>query len=43
MNTARRADLAEAAAAVLTSADHPANAYNFTGRLWTYPDRECPQ
>lgn len=38
LNTAGRADLAEAAAVILTSADHRANAYNFTGRLWTYPD-----
>ena len=38
MNTASRADLAEAAAVLLTSADHHANAYNFTGRLWTYPE-----
>ena len=38
MNTASRADLAEAAAAVLTSADYVAPTYRFTGRLWTYPE-----
>lgn len=38
LNTASRADLAEAAAIILTSADHHANAYNFTGRLWSYPE-----
>lgn len=38
MTTASRADLAEAAAVILTNADHRANAYNFTGRLWTYPE-----
>jgi NAD(P)H dehydrogenase (quinone) len=37
MNTASRADLAEAAAAVLANAGHVGRAYNFTGRLWTYP------
>ena len=37
MNTASRADLAEAAAAVLTSAD-VVPVYSFTGRLWTYPE-----
>lgn len=38
MNTASRADLAEAAAAVLTGAEARVNAYDFTGRLWIYPD-----
>ncbi|HYO18985.1 MAG TPA: NAD(P)H-binding protein [Dermatophilaceae bacterium] len=38
MNTASRADLAEAAAAILTDAEDRVNAYDFTGRLWTYPD-----
>lgn len=37
MNTATRADLAEAAAAILTSPDRPATGYNLTGRIWTYP------
>jgi NAD(P)H dehydrogenase (quinone) len=37
MNTATRADLAEAAAVVLTGPDQAGNAYNFTGPLWTYP------
>jgi len=36
MNTATRADLAEAAAVALTGADHVGKGYNFTGRLWTY-------
>lgn len=38
MNTASRADLAEAAAVVLTRVDETAGVYNFTGRLWTYPE-----
>ncbi|MFZ1410282.1 MAG: NAD(P)H-binding protein [Micropruina sp.] len=38
LNTASRADLAEAAAIILTNADHRADAYNFTGLLWTYPE-----
>src|SRR5450759_67627 len=37
MNTATRADLAEAAAAVLTDAEPPGRAYNLTGCLWTFP------
>ncbi|MGY1679225.1 NAD(P)H-binding protein [Geodermatophilus sp. SYSU D01176] len=37
MNTATRADLAEAAAVVLTDGDRFGRAYDFTGRLWTYP------
>jgi len=36
LNTATRADLAEAAAAVLTTTDHAGTGYNFTGHLWTY-------
>lgn len=37
MNTATRADLAEAAAVVLTESA-PAASYDFTGVLWTYPE-----
>jgi NAD(P)H dehydrogenase (quinone) len=37
LNTASRADLAEAAAVVLTDEGHSGRAYDFTGRLWTYP------
>jgi NAD(P)H dehydrogenase (quinone) len=37
LNTATRADLAEAAAIVLTGEGHAGRAYDFTGRLWTYP------
>ena len=37
MNTATRADLAEAAAVLLTDSA-PAAAYDFTGSLWTYPE-----
>ena len=37
LNTATRADLAEAAAVVLTDEDRFGRAYDFTGRLWTYP------
>jgi NAD(P)H dehydrogenase (quinone) len=37
MNTATRADLAEAAAVVLTDGDLFGRAYDFTGRRWTYP------
>jgi NAD(P)H dehydrogenase (quinone) len=35
-NTATRADLAEAAAVVLSSPGHAGAAYNFTGPLWTF-------
>ena len=38
LNTASRADLAEAAAVILTSPARGVDAYNFTGRLWTYPE-----
>ena len=38
MNTASRADLAEAAAVVLTSTEDLVDVYNLTGRLWTYPE-----
>lgn len=38
VNMASRADLAEAAAIILTGPDHDQNAYNFTGQLWTYPE-----
>lgn len=38
MNTASRADLAEAAAVILTGADHRRGTYDFTGRMWTYPE-----
>jgi NAD(P)H dehydrogenase (quinone) len=37
LNTATRADLAEAAAVVLTGDGHAGRAYDFTGRLWTHP------
>lgn len=37
LNTALRADLAEAAADVLTTDGHAGRAYDFTGPLWTYP------
>ncbi|WP_208298258.1 NAD(P)H-binding protein [Streptomyces sp. BK208] len=37
INTAFRSDLAEAAARVLTEADHLGRAYDFTGTLWSYP------
>ncbi|MFF4053675.1 NAD(P)H-binding protein [Streptomyces chartreusis] len=37
INTASRADLAEAAARILIEDDHRACAYDFTGTLWTYP------
>jgi NAD(P)H dehydrogenase (quinone) len=37
MNTATRAELAEAAAVVLTDST-PAASYDFTGSLWTYPE-----
>jgi NAD(P)H dehydrogenase (quinone) len=37
LNTATRADLAEAAAVVMTDEGHVGRAYDFTGRLWTYP------
>ncbi|MET7441274.1 NAD(P)H-binding protein [Streptomyces sp. NPDC004082] len=37
INTASRADLAEAAARVLTEEGHLGRAYDFTGSLWTYP------
>lgn len=37
MNTATRADLAEAAAVVLTESAS-ADSYDFTGVLWTYPE-----
>ncbi|MFI9006140.1 NAD(P)H-binding protein [Actinosynnema sp. NPDC053489] len=42
LNTASRADLAEAAARVLTEDHHTGNAYDFTGDPWTYdePARE---
>ncbi|MFD8558616.1 NAD(P)H-binding protein [Streptosporangium canum] len=37
LNTASRADLAEAAANVLTGDGHLGRGYDFTGPLWTYP------
>ncbi|MDP9868050.1 MULTISPECIES: NAD(P)H-binding protein [Streptosporangium] len=37
LNTASRADLAEAAANVLTGEGHLGRGYDFTGPLWTYP------
>ncbi|MEU3297839.1 hypothetical protein ABZ722_36710 [Streptomyces longwoodensis] len=37
INTASRADLAEAAARVLTEDGHLGRAYDFTGTLWSYP------
>lgn len=38
LNTATRADLAEAAARILTEDGHTGRAYDFTGSLWTYPE-----
>ena len=38
LNTASRADLAEAAANVLTDGDHRGAAYDFAGPRWTYPE-----
>ena len=38
MNTALRADLAEAAAVVLTGQDQLAGSYDFTGRRWTFDE-----
>ncbi|MFJ3667099.1 NAD(P)H-binding protein [Streptomyces sp. NPDC090106] len=38
INTASRADLAEAAARVLTEDGHLGRSYDFTGTLWTYPE-----
>ncbi|MFJ9752508.1 NAD(P)H-binding protein [Streptomyces chartreusis] len=38
INTASRADLAEAAARVLTEDGHLDRAYDFTGARWTYPE-----
>jgi NAD(P)H dehydrogenase (quinone) len=38
MNTATRADLAEAAAALMTSEDQAGKSYNFTGPLWKFQD-----
>jgi NAD(P)H dehydrogenase (quinone) len=38
MNTATRADLAEAAAALITSEDQAGKSYNFTGPLWKFQD-----
>jgi len=38
LNTASRADLAEAAANLLTSEGQRQTSYNFTGQLWTYPE-----
>jgi NAD(P)H dehydrogenase (quinone) len=38
LNTALRADLAAAAATVLTSDDHLGRGYDLTGPLWTYPE-----
>ncbi|MBA8807227.1 NAD(P)H-binding protein [Promicromonospora sukumoe] len=37
LNTASRADLAAAAAAVLTDDGHAGRSYDLTGPLWTYP------
>jgi NAD(P)H dehydrogenase (quinone) len=37
VNTATRADLAEAAAVVLTSDGHERTAYDLTGPPWTFP------
>lgn len=37
LNTATRADLADAAAVILSSDGHAGRGYDFTGRLWTYP------
>jgi NAD(P)H dehydrogenase (quinone) len=38
MNTATRADLAEAAVALLASPDQAGKSYNFTGPLWTFQE-----
>jgi NAD(P)H dehydrogenase (quinone) len=38
LNTATRADLAGAAAAVLTGGGHEGRAYDLTGPLWTFPE-----
>ena len=38
MNTATRADLAEAASRLLSNQSPPGQVYNFTGLLWTYPE-----
>lgn len=38
LNTALRADLAEAAAILLTSQDQPDDAYDFTGRRWSFDE-----
>lgn len=38
MNTATRADLAEAAAAAILDPQSIGRAYNFTGRLWSFPE-----
>jgi NAD(P)H dehydrogenase (quinone) len=38
MNTALRADLAEAAAVVLTGQNQLGGSYNFTGRRWTFDE-----
>jgi NAD(P)H dehydrogenase (quinone) len=38
LNTATRADLAAAAAVVLTGDGHASRAYDFAGPLWTYPE-----
>ncbi|GGK94320.1 NAD(P)-dependent oxidoreductase [Sphaerisporangium melleum] len=38
LNTAFRSDLAEAAANVLTGAEHLGRAYDFTGPLWSHPE-----
>ncbi len=37
LNTATRADLADAAAVILSSDGHADRGYDFTGELWTYP------
>lgn len=38
LNTASRADLAEAAAVVLTDGERRGGAYDFTGPRWSYPE-----
>jgi NAD(P)H dehydrogenase (quinone) len=38
LNTATRADLAEAAAAAIADPQSTGKAYDFTGRLWTFPE-----
>ena len=38
MNTALRADLAEAAAVVLTGQNQLGESYDFTGRRWTFDE-----